>query len=71
MKKILRAENTHTLKKLAILVGVDRRRIGEIIKELRIPRLLENNIIVVDDIYVNTIKKHFETYHHSHAKSKK
>lgn len=50
----------HTLKKLAILVGVDRRRIAELIKELRIPRELKLGLIVVDDIYVPTIKAHFE-----------
>ena len=55
MKKIVKEKTTHTLKKLAILVGVDRRRIGELIKELRIPRELDGSVIVVDDIYVNTI----------------
>ena len=60
MKKIVEEKTKHTLKKLAILVGVDRRRIGELIKELRIPRELDGSVIVVDDIYVNTIKTHFD-----------
>ena len=60
MKKIVKEKTTHTLKKLAILVGVDRRRIAELLKELRIPRELKEGVIVVDDIYVDTIKTHFE-----------